>query len=109
LVHAKGRTAQHTFDSVTKSGELTIAINVLLPGSGALGRAQRYGYQSLDPEGRPEQEWKKMAILARPETWSAEAKRLVSDFAAKIVDFSNPKMAREPIRKSLEELSGDAA
>jgi len=99
-----GRVSEHTFDYVAMDQGNVIAVNILAPGSGGLGRAQRYGYQAFDLENTPEGRWKKMAILSRPEDWSNEARRLVERFARKVVDFHNPQNDREPISASLDEL-----
>lgn len=85
-VPAKGYIAQHNFDFVAE-GANVVAINVLNPSSGALARAERYGYQELDIRETYAGTWKKLAVLANPGQWSTEAKRIVSDLASKTVEF----------------------
>jgi hypothetical protein len=101
---AVGRTTEHTFDFVAVDVGKVIAVNILAPGSGGLARAQRYGFQALDLENRPEGHWKKMAILSRPDEWSYDARNLVKQFAQSVVDFHNRQNDTEPIQTSLEEL-----
>jgi hypothetical protein len=105
---ARGRYADHKFDFVATDLANTIAINVLAPSSGGLGRAERYGYQALDLENTPEGSWKKVAVLSRPEYWSYDARMLVKKFATRVVDYQNPQNAREPIFTCLNELTNVA-
>jgi hypothetical protein len=104
-INVVGRTATHTFDFVTIDDGNAIAVNVLAPGSGGLGRAQRYGFQAFDLENTREGHWKKMAILSRPDDWSYDARALIEKFAKKVVDYRNPQNDREPIHRYLDELS----
>lgn len=100
----RGINTPHTFDFIARDDRHGIAVNVLAPTSGGFGRAERYGYQWYDLEKQPESRWKKMAILTRPDSWSQDARNLVNKFADKVIDFTSPKNAREPIIDSLEEL-----
>lgn len=100
----EGEKTEHTFDFVAAEDANVIAINILNPGAGGLARAQRYGFQSLDLRPSPADKWKKMAILARPDEWSNDARNLVKKLAQSVVDYRNPQNDREAIQMSLEEL-----
>ena len=76
-VSVKGETSNHMFDFVTANQNGSVAVNVLVPSSGAFSRAERYGFQGLDIR-ESYKAYKKMAILANPDVWSSEAKRIVS-------------------------------
>ena len=105
---AVGETIEHTFDFVAMGSRNVIAVNLLAPGSGGKGRAERYGFQEFDLRDTPAGKWKKMAILSRPEEWSFDARALVQRFAQKVVDYHNPQNDRGPIQSCLSELK-DAA
>jgi hypothetical protein len=95
---------QHTFDFVARNLQSTVAVNVLNPTSGALSRAERYGYQSLDLEGTAYGSWKKLAVIANRKIWSEEALRIVSKCSNGIVDYVNANGSRDFIVSAIEEM-----
>jgi hypothetical protein len=100
-----GTDSVHKFDFVTEDISKGIALNVLTPTSGgALGRAERYAYQTLDLKETKYAHWKKMAVLSRPEDWGYDARSLLGKFASKLVDFHNPQNDRESLYPALDEL-----
>jgi hypothetical protein len=103
-VPAKGKIAQHSFDFVANGEHSVVAINVLNPTSGALARAQRYGYQALDLAGTSTDSWKKLAVLAKPDLWSPEPKRIVTELATQSIEFWHPNNSRAAIVNSLKRL-----
>jgi hypothetical protein len=103
-IKVRGLTADHTFDFVATDMSTHIAVNLLAPSSGGLGSAERYGFQSLDLKDTSEGRWRKMAILSRPERWSAEARNLIKKHADKVIDFQNIQSSRSPIITSLDDL-----
>jgi hypothetical protein len=103
-VQEKGKIGQHTFDFVTSDSGVTVAINILNPTSGALARAERYGYQSLDLKDTAAGQWKKLAVIANPAAWSAEARRIVGSLAAGVIEFNTPSQSRSSVIDSLDEL-----
>lgn len=107
-VSVKGETAQHSFDFLADNGNRTVAINVLNPGQSSIGRAQRYGFQGLDLR-ETYFAYKKLAVLAHPEVWSGEAKRIVSTMANKTIEFTTQSASSLVIVESLDELLGRAA
>ncbi len=100
-----GKNSKHKFDFVAESFSKEIAVNLLTPTSGgALGRAERYAYQTLDLDGTPYSQWKQVAVLSRPRDWSYDARALLKKFAGKLVDFHNPQNDRESLYRALDEL-----
>jgi hypothetical protein len=99
-----GKIAQHTFDFLATDINSIVAVNVLNPSAGALGRAERYGYQSLDLQGTRAESWKKLAVIANPHVWSAEARRIVNKCASKTVDFVSSKDSQQYIVNTVEEM-----
>lgn len=103
-IRAKGRTSQHTFDFVASRENLTVAINVLNPSSGPLAKAKGYGYQVLDLGGTSYDDWKKVAVLSKPDIWTPAARRIVSSMATRVVEFYGGDIGRRGVINSLEEL-----
>jgi len=100
----RGKIAQHSFDFMASDARSVVAINVLNPASAPLSRAERYGYQALDLVGSSADSWKKMVVLAKPEVWTPEAKRIVKELADNTVEFWSLDASKSNIIASLRGL-----
>lgn len=107
-ISVRGELAQHTFDFVAQSERNVVAINVLSPGSSAIGRAQRYGFQGLDLLSRYPR-YQKMAVLANPDSWSNESRHLVKEIATRVVEFSTIATSAREVVTTLDSLFKSAA
>lgn len=86
-----GGHAKHRFDFVAypkKSTANTVAMSVLLPGSNSLAAAERFGFKTTDLEDTQYHAWRKVVVQGRSDTWSAEAKAILSRCADLVIQLN---------------------
>jgi len=87
-VKVNGGLKQHSFDYVVtprKKGP-AIALSILNPTAGALSAAERFGFKAKDLEGTQFGKWKRVAVEAKSEVWSREARRIVEKCADVVIE-----------------------
>src|ERR1035437_2933747 len=99
-VRVAGRLKQHTFDFVLSPPKRQpISVSVLHPTAGALSAAERFGFKAQDLEGTHFGKWKRVAVEAKSEVWSPDARKIVDTFANGVIQVRSDDYA------TFEELS----
>lgn len=86
-VNLTGALKQHRFDflvSPRRKGN-PIAISVLNPTNGALAAAERFYFRADDLSSTRFKTWPIVAIEAKAETWSVDARKIVSKYAQRVI------------------------
>ena len=94
-VRLAGALKQHTFDflvSPRRKG-IPIAVSVLNPTNGPLAAAERFYFKADDLASTPFGKWPIIAIEAKAETWSSDARKIVKKYAAGVI----PIRSGEPL------------
>lgn len=86
-VKIEGGLRQHTFDFLVSPRKgLPIAVSILNPTGGPLAAAERFGFRARDiADSTTANKWPLLAVETRSETWTPDATRIVSRFAASVI------------------------
>ena len=80
-----GDLKQHHFDFlVTPRNHAPVSITIVNPTAGALSAAERFGFKTKDLAQYPD--WQHVAVQAKSEVWSQEAKRIVDRCANAVIE-----------------------
>jgi len=106
-VTVRGDYAQHRFDFVAyprTSKVPTVAMSVLLPGSNSLAAAERFGFKAADLRSNKKYgSWRKVAVQARSESWSSEAKALLQRCADMVIELPDEsKLDKQSVKEKLD-------
>lgn len=83
-----GRKYRHIYEFVSfpqQPNFNTVAIKILQPSHSSEAQAERYGFLVLDTEGTLYENWRRLAIITKAETWGDKALHLVSDLSHETV------------------------
>lgn len=93
-VKVEGNLKQHQFDfTVTPRKGPTFALSILNPTAGALSAAERFGFKAQDLDGTPAGGWRRIAVEAKSEVWSQEARKLVDRVAHSVIPVPSGSQA----------------
>jgi hypothetical protein len=94
----RGKLMQHEFDFVARSKHnRPISVNVLSPGSAALGAAQRFGFKVQDIEKTEAALWPRVVVQARAESWTLKANNLLQLCADFVLPIRSSEMVLPPL------------
>lgn len=101
-VKVAGELKQHEFDFtvIPKKGPV-IAISMLNPTAGALSAAERFGFRAQDLRGTPYAKWKRVAVEAKAEVWSHDARKIVERYADGVLSV---RTGFQPTYEELDEV-----
>jgi len=88
-VPVKGRRGNHVFDFVSFPAverRQPIAIKVLRPSDDSLRKAREYGFLAYDIEQTNFENWLRLAVLAKADRWTRNAKQLVAASSTTMVE-----------------------
>jgi hypothetical protein len=93
-VRVNGKLKQHIFDFVlTPHKREPIMVSVLHPTAGALSAAERFGFKAQDLQGTHFAKWKRLAVEAKSEVWSPDARKIVETFAHSVIQVPSGDLA----------------
>jgi len=110
-VPVKGRRGNHVFDFVSfpaPERKQPIAVKVLRPSDDSLRKAREYGFLAYDIEKTTFESWLRVAVLAKADRWTRNAKQLVAASSASVieVEVGDEGSLESKIPNALEELAG---
>jgi hypothetical protein len=106
-VKVTGEVKQHTFDFVvTPRRGPSIALSVLNPTAGPLSAAERFGFKAQDIQHTEFGKWKRIAVQAKAEVWSQEARKIVERFADLVIEVHTGSPAvQDDLTDALERIA----
>jgi hypothetical protein len=106
-VKVAGELKQHTFDYVfTPRKGPALALSILNPTAGALSAAERFGFKTKDLEKTAFGQWKRIAVEAKSEVWSKEARKIVEKCANAVLEIPSGSPATyEQVSDFLENIA----
>lgn len=87
--HLQGKVKQHVFDFVIHpQRKQPVTVSVLNPTTaGSLSAAERFGFKAQDLTETRYGKWKRIAVEAKAETWSRDARKIVETFAHEVIEI----------------------
>jgi hypothetical protein len=81
-VTVDGELSEHNFSFLlSPPRKAPVSVSILNPTAGARSAAERFGFKTKDLAGTQFAKWKSVAVQAKAEVWSADARRIVEKCA----------------------------